>query len=139
MNKKSQVSIEYIIIVGFVTFILLSVLGAAFFYSGGIKDRIKMTQVSNFGNKIVSSAESVFYYGEPSKATITTYLPEGVQSIVVSDTDDSLVISVQLDSGLTVTSFSSNVPISGTLASFQGIRKINMIAGVNEVIIADVS
>ena len=134
-NKSAQISMEYMILVGFITFIIIGLLGIGLFYSGSIKDRVKFTQVNNYANKIISTSESIFYAGEPSKATITAYLPESVTEIYVDETEDSLVISVQLSSGITKRAFSSNVPISGsgTFSVSSGLKKIVIIAGENEV------
>jgi len=133
--KSGQVSIEYLIIVGFVTFVVIGILGIALFYSGTIQDRIVITQVENFANKLVSSAESVFYAGEPSKATITVYLPEGVKSIVIDEDEDSIIIEVQTSSGVNKILFSSNVPISGTIDNNYGLKKIMVEAVGDEVVI----
>jgi len=97
---------------GFVTFVIIGILGVALFYSGGIKDRIKITQMTNCANKIISSAESVFYAGSPSKATITCYLPEGIQNIYI-DTDGTsdLIFELQTSTGRSTTSFTSNVKL----------------------------
>ena len=128
MKSKSQISFEYLIIMGFVTFVIIGVLGIAMFYSGGIKDRIKITQMTNCANKIISTAESVFYSGYPSRATITCQLPENIQEISISE--DSLVISIQTSSGLMKRAFTSNVPISeGTtewLTISPGIKKVRL-------------
>jgi len=132
--KKSQVSIEYIIIVGFVTFVLLSTLAMAFLYSGTIKDQIKITQLTNFANKVTSSAEAVFYSGKPSKATITTYFPEGVLS--ASIVENSLLFSIQTSTGVNIISFSSNVPIFGTLSTSSGIKKIQITAQDDKAVIS---
>ncbi|MDD5192457.1 MAG: hypothetical protein PHH54_01415 [Candidatus Nanoarchaeia archaeon] len=126
-KSKAQISFEYLIIMGFVTFIIFMVLGIAIFYSGGIKDRIKITQMTNCANKIISTAEGVFYAGNPSRATITCQLPENIQEIYIGD--NSLVISIQTSSGLERRAFSSNVPISeGTdwLTISPGIKKIKL-------------
>ena len=133
--KKSQVSIEYLIIVGFVTFVLLSILAVAFLYSGTIKDQIKITQLTNFANKVTSSAEAVFYSGKPSKTTITTYLPEGILS--ASIVENSLLFSIQTSSGVNIISFSSNVPITGTLSSTMGIKKVKLEAKQDYVLISN--
>jgi hypothetical protein len=98
---------------GFVTFVIIAVLAIALFYSGGIRDRIKVTQMANCANKIISTAESVFYSGYPSKATITCYLPEGIQNIFIdtSDYKSDLVFMLQSSTGKTTTSFASNVEL----------------------------
>jgi len=128
--KRSQISMEYVIILGFVLVIIIGILGIALFYSGSIKDRIKITQVDNFANKITSTAESVYYYGEPSKATITVYLPEGIKEINILE--DSLFITTQVSSGLEKRAFSSNVPIEGNITSASGIKRIVIEAQQNK-------
>lgn len=134
-KKTGQVSIEYLIVIGFVTFIIISILGVAFFYYSNIKDKIIMTQLSNYANKIISTAESVFYAGEPSKATITAYLPKNVNQIEIIDNE--LVFTVYTSSGEDKIGFSSNVPISvlGTLQTSYGLKKIQIEAQSQEAVI----
>jgi hypothetical protein len=97
---------------GFVTFVIIGILAVALFYSGGIKDRIKSTQMTNCANKIISSAESVFYAGKPSRATITCYLPEGIQAPIIIDNDGKeLIFTLQTSTGKSTTSFASNVKL----------------------------
>jgi uncharacterized protein (UPF0333 family) len=112
--KKAQISVEYLVVVGFVTLAVITILGVGMVYSQSIKDQIKVSQMENFANKVISTSEEVFYPGSPSKATITAYLPEGIKSIVVSEENMkySLVISLETSSGTIVRAFPSNVPIS---------------------------
>lgn len=131
--KRSQISMEYIIILGFVMIVIIGILGIALTYSGSIKDSIKINQVNNFANKIISTAESVYYYGEPSKATISVYLPDGVKDITIME--NSLFISTQVYSGLEKSSFSSDVPIEGIITTSSGIRKIVVMAEGNKTVI----
>ena len=138
MIKRGQTSIEYLLMVGFITFIIIGILGIAFFYSSSIKDRIKIIQMNNFANKIISTSESVFYAGEPSKATITAHLPDGVESISINEAEDLLIISLQTSSGTTTNAFSSNVPISGSLTSSSGLKKIEIRAEANNIVISQV-
>ena len=134
MRKTAQVSMEYLIIVGFVTFVVICILGIALIYSGAIKDRIKMTQLNNFANKIISTSESVFYAGAPSKATISVYLPENVYEILISE--NSLIISIQTSTGKDKTAFSSSVPISGSIDTSSGLKKIKIEAEENNIVIS---
>lgn len=136
MKKKGQISIEYIILVGFITFIIIGTLGIAFFYSGSIKDRIKAIQINNFANKIISTAESVYYYGEPSKATISLYLPEGVKEIEFYERN--LLVTIQTSSGLEKIAFSSKVALEGTISIFFGIKNIELSAQGDKIIIRQV-
>jgi len=137
---NAQTSIEYLLMVGFITFIIIGILGVAFYYSSSIKDRIKIIQMNNFANKLISTSESVFYAGEPSKATVTAYLPESVKSISIEE-GNLLVISLQTSSGTSTNGFLSNVPISEGdtgLTVSSGLKKIEVKAEANNIIINQV-
>ena len=133
-SKKSQISIEYLIIIGFVTFVIIGILGVAFFYSGTITDRIKMNQIDGFAEKIISSSESVFYSGSPSKLTISAYLPEGVEEIEVQP--ESILFTVQTNSGINKISFSSKVPLAGNIPNSPGVKRIKLEATVSALVIS---
>lgn len=124
--KRGQISTEYLIVVGFVTFLIISVVGLAFFYSGSITDRIKLDQIQDFANKIISSAEQVFYAGEPSRVVINAYLPSGVGQIEI--VNNNLVFNVSTSSGLTRIAFPSKVQIEGALSLDPGVKRINVVA-----------
>lgn len=134
LNYKSQASIEYLIVIGFVTFVLIGILGVALYYSGTIKDRIQSLQINNCAGNIIDSAESVYYSGSPSKTTIQCYLPENVKSIDISE--NSLFVSYQTSSGISKTAFSSNVPLSGNITVFSGLRKISITAETDSALIS---
>ena len=120
MEKRGQIGIEYMIIIGFITFAITMTLVFAYFYSDQIKDRIKMNQIDNFGVQLISSAESVYFSGEPSKSTVRYYLPEGVSSIEIID--DSIVIEISLSSGFNRIAYSSRVPLSVEIPEGEGIK-----------------
>jgi len=135
VKRKSQVSIEYLLIFGFITFAVLIILGIAFTYSSSIRDNIRLTQVDSYANKILSSSESVFYSGEPSKATVSAYLPEAVESVNISE--NNILIELRTSSGLNKLAFESNVPISGNLSNVQGIKSIEIIANETSITISE--
>lgn len=134
-SKRGQISTEYLIVVGFVVFLVLGILGVAFFYTSVTNDQIKVSQVSNFANKIISSAESVFYAGEPSKLTLTGYLPIGVSNFEIMPNE--IVVSISTSSGVTTMSFTSNVPLSGNISSSEGVKRIEVLAQQDEVLISE--
>lgn len=120
--KNAQVGIEYMIIIGFVTFVIMSVLVIAMVYSDQTKDRIRLNQVENFATQLLNSAASVFFAGEPSKTTISLFLPSGVTEINI--TTEYLIITTHTSSGENKRAFESKVPISGTISTSEGIKKL---------------
>jgi len=124
MNKRGQVAFEYLVIMGFVSFVIIGILGTAYLYSNTIRDSIRVNQIENCANKIVSTAESVFYAGYPSKAVTSCYLPDNIISVEI--TEDEIVVTYSGSTGTTVRGFESNVPITGTLSLTPGLNKIQI-------------
>lgn len=137
-NKKAQSSMEFLILTGFLTFVIIGILAIGYFYSGTINDRIKSSQVESFANKITSTSETVFYAGEPSRATISAHLPDGVEEIEFID--NAIVITYYLTSGQNKISFSSNVPTventDSPITSTSGIKSIVIAANSTHAVIS---
>jgi len=136
-KKRGQISIEYMIVVGFVTFLVIGMLGLGLFYSGQIKDTVKLNQVQAFADKIIASSESVFYAGEPSQTTLRVFLPNNVENIDILAND--LVLDVSTSSGVAKIAFSSDVTLEGSLSSSGGVRNILIVAKSDKVTLSDVS
>ena len=121
-KKEAQIGMEYLMIVGFLTFVIIGTLGIAMYHNNTIRDMIASRQVESMSTKIISSAESVFYAGEPSKVTIVSFIPDGISEINI--TDNTIFVTFQSTSGTNKVSFPSNVPITGTIPTTSGLRNI---------------
>lgn len=139
VSKKGQSSMEFLILMGFLTLVIIVIGGMGVYYSGTIKDRIKLSQSSSFANKIVSTSETVFYAGEPSRATVSVQLPEGVSNIQI--VENSIVITQNLETGTDVQAYHSSVPIaqnsSAILTVSPGIKNIIVVANETHAIISE--
>lgn len=131
MVKKSQIGIEYMVIIGFVTFAIISTLAMAIVYSGQTKDNIRLNQAESFSVQLINSAESVFFAGEPSKATVSLYLPDGIKYLNI--TSDYVVMTISTSAGENVVSYKSKVPLNGTISAGEGIKKLTLTAKSNFV------
>ncbi len=131
MKKRCQSGIEYLIIVGFVTFAIIGILSLSYFYLGMSKDRIRMNQIEVFADKIISTSEAIFYSGEPSQKTITVFVPESVRNITISNKD--LTIVAETSTGNIKRIFSSKVPLNGDIETTRGAKKLSVIARENYV------
>lgn len=125
-NKSGQISIEYLVVIGFVTLLIIVLLGIAFFYTNGVQDQIKERQLEDFVNKVVSSADAVAFAGSPSKVTINAFLPEGITDISINEKD--IVFTFGLSSGTNVRSFDSDVSLSGSISAASGTKTIQLTA-----------
>jgi hypothetical protein len=132
--KRGQISSEYMIVVGFVVFVLIGLAAVAFYYTSIVGDEVKFSQLDDFTKGVIGNSESVFYSGEPSQLVINAYLPEGVREICIVDSatsdcecsvkgviscteviglvGDSLVLQIDAGGGTSTIGYESNVPIS---------------------------
>ncbi len=136
LQKIAQIGTEYLIIISFVTFVVLSVLGIALLYSSQIQDTIKFNQLEKFSSKITSSAESVFYSGAPAKITITAYLPDGITQIRIQNKE--LIFNVSTSNGQSVIAYSSKVALnsSSSISPSSGVKKLLLQAQDTDVLIS---
>ncbi len=134
--KKGQISTEYVIVLAFVLFLIAGLLGIAFFYAAEIKDALRLNQLERFAKKVTTTAESVFYAGEPSKTSITAYLPDGVYAVDVALND--LIFTVTTRSGVAKIAYSSSVALTGNISAGGGVKKIVISALQNRVNVTSV-
>lgn len=128
---KAQSSLEYLITVGFVTLLVTSVILIAYFYTGIFQDKIKNNQINAFAGKLISSAESIFYAGEPSKTSLELYLPAGVNNITVSGT--TLIVNYTTGATQSVRAFDSRVNITGAINRSPGVKRLTLEAKSDHV------
>lgn len=82
-GKKSQSSLEFLMIFG-IGFLLVTALSGIFFtYSMGAKKQLDRQQIENIGDDIISNAEKVYYLGEGNRLTMKTKFPEGIKNLSI--------------------------------------------------------
>lgn len=130
-ERRGQVSVEYMIVLGFATFAITGIIGIAFYYINSTNDQMTSSHIENFGKTIINNAESIYFAGTPSKITVNPYLPKGVTDIdIVLDAQDNsynLIISYSTSTGANVIGFKSNVPLvvkGDAISTYEGIKNI---------------
>jgi len=133
--KRGQISTEYLIVISFVLFIVLTALGIALTYSSQIKDTLKFNQLESFSTKIVTQAETILYSGEPARTSIRGYFPESVNTVTIDDY--YIIYNISTSSGDSVIAYKSNVNLTGGFNTQSGMRIIYLNATSNAVIVSD--
>ena len=83
LSKKCQAATEYLMIIGFVFLILTPVIYLVYGYSRDYGRDIAVAQSFDLGNKLVDAAESLYYFGEPSRLTLDVNMPSGITEMVI--------------------------------------------------------
>lgn len=124
MFSKSQISVEYLLIMGFVTIITIPLLVIYYTYSSDTGDSVAASQALQIARYIVDSSESVYYLGKPSQTTLKLNFPDRIHSINL--TNKEVVFKIKTQNGITEIVQVSSVNISGTLPTNAGIHIITI-------------
>lgn len=121
-KKRGQISLEYLLVVGLTTIIVIFLLAISGYYSREVETTINTNQIDAIAKEIVDTAESMYYFGEPSKTTIKVFIPRGIEEINVSANE--LNFKVRTQSGLTDMFYRSSVPLQGGISYSYGLHYV---------------
>ena len=118
-KKEAQISVEYMVIIGFVTVITIPLIIIYYTFTQESNEEITSSQISQISKKIVDAAESVYYMGEPSQTTLRINMPDNVLSANLSSGKE-VVFKVRSGRGEADIVASSSVRINGSLPVDEG-------------------
>lgn len=124
MFSKSQVSVEYMLIIGFATLMAIPLLVIYYTYYSDSSDSVAASQALQIARKIVDSSESVYYLGKPSQTILKVNFPDKIYSTNLSDRE--VVFKIKTQNGVTDVVQVSSVNITGSLPTTQGIHIITV-------------
>lgn len=90
LKSKSQISIEYLILVGFIMGIILipAVYFLKSFAGEGVYNTLNNKRANDLGHGIINNAEQLFYLGLYSKHVVEYEVPKNVQNMFIVEIDD---------------------------------------------------
>lgn len=80
-QKRSQISVEYMILIGFVIIMLCASMYVAIKFSSSSLEEVFKERLEEIGNIIAQNAREVYYLGLYSKVVVTVAFPEGVENM----------------------------------------------------------
>lgn len=84
-TKRSQSSLEYLLVVALTFAIIVPTTYLFYNYSKESSQEITDAQVTRLGKSIVDTAETIFYSGEGSKTILEFNIPDNIGSVVIID------------------------------------------------------
>jgi len=122
---RAQVAMEYMILVGFLVVVTIPLILVYNTQYRGTNQQIIANQCDQLGQKIIDTAESIYYLGQPSKTTIKIYMPQQIVNVTVGNREIVFMITGQ-GGGISEVVKMSNVPINGTLEPSAGMHFITV-------------
>ena len=126
MFLKAQVSVEYMLVMGFAALMTIPLLIIYYTYSSDTTDTVAASQALQIARKVIDSSESVYYLGKPSQTTLKLTFPDRIHSINLSNRE--VVFKIKVKGGVAEIVQVSNVNISGSLPTSQGLHIITLTA-----------
>ena len=126
MFLKSQVSVEYMVVMGFAALMTIPLLIIYYTYSSDSSDAVASSQALQIARKIVDSSESVYYLGKPSQTTLKLIFPDRIQSTNLSNRE--VIFKIKTKNGIAEIVQVANVNMSGSLPITQGLHVVTIIA-----------
>ena len=83
MYKKTQSSLEFLMIFGIGFTIILILSGIFFTYFNEEKDTLDSKHIENIGNEITKNVEKIYFLGTGNRITINTNFPDGIENITI--------------------------------------------------------
>ncbi len=123
-STNAQVSMEYLVIVGFVAVIVIPMLVIFYAYTDSTEDEIVSNQVQKIGLKISDSAEAMYYLGEPSRTKLRAYFPKNINNITIGNNE--VVFYVRTKEGVDHVVIYTPVAVQGSLDAHSGYHNINV-------------
>ncbi len=121
---KSQVSVEYLMIIGFVTLITIPLVIIYYSFTQESGDNINSAQIQQIVRKVVDASESVYYLGEPSQTTLKVNIPANIVSVSLSSNE--VAFKINTAAGKSDIAQSSSVNITGSLPTNKGMYTITI-------------
>ncbi len=128
---KGQISVEYMLVMGFVTMITIPLVVVYMTFNEDSNTEIASAQLSQVVKKIGDAAESMYYLGEPSQTTLILTIPGNVVSANVSSSE--IIYMLRTPDGISEIVGSARVNISGALPSSEGTYTLVVAAKDNYV------
>ena len=126
MKRRCQVSVEYMLIVGFAALMAIPMVVVYYKYSSSSSETVSASQALVIARKIVDASESVYYLGKPSQTTLKINFPPDIYLINVSGRE--VVFRIKTRTGVTDIVQVSSVNITGNLPSTQGMHVVTVAA-----------
>lgn len=132
---RAQVSMEYLFIVAFAILLTIPLLALFFTQIESLQETQQSKELTVSLTEIATTAEQVYYLGNPAVKTINIFFPEDITSAFINGT--LLVGKVQPARTEYEVTIESSAPLNGTLKDHSGLHVIRLTAKNNTVEIVD--
>lgn len=108
LNRKAQLSLEYIIIFAFIMMIIIPTAYLLRNYIGVASDTITMSQIERVSRVLIDNAREMYYASSPAKVVITIDMPDQIEAMWIMDRKHNLSATQEYVLAYRITTFSGS-------------------------------
>ena len=123
--KKTQISVEYMMIIGFATMMAIPLILIYYTYSSDATEAVSSGQALQIARLIADSSESVYFLGNPSQTTLKLNFPDNIKSTNLSGKEVLFRMKTRKGATQDIVQISS-VNMSGNLPKTAGLHIITI-------------
>ncbi|KHO45843.1 MAG: hypothetical protein QS98_C0007G0001 [archaeon GW2011_AR3] len=135
-RHKGQVSMEYLLVVGFAMLMTIPVLIVFFQQTNELGNTFAVSQARTIVDGLAQSADEVYYQGYPAQKTIKAYFPESINSITIDGHE--INIEMKMGNGLSDLFAVTAANVTGNVSTVSGPKWILIKASTETVNITQV-
>lgn len=111
-EKRGQVSLEYLVILGMALAVLIPATYLFYDYSQSTNERVVRGQIDVIGSKVITQAKAMYALGRNNRVTIDLTIPSPVINVTILDGME-LVLTYRSRQGVQDAVYFSDVNITG--------------------------
>lgn len=135
MGTRGQVSIEYMLVLGFMFMMLVPLIVLYANTQRDTSETLIEGQARSVGVAIRDAAERVYYAGEPSQERVEVYFPDNVRAAVLLNS--TIVFTITSSHNPYNLTIAGVAPLAGALKTHQGIHVVTVRAENGVVQVSD--
>ena len=82
---KAQSSLEYMLVIAITFAIIVPTTYLFYSYAKSSSEEVKDSQIINIGRSMIDTAQTIFYSGQGSKATLELNVPDNIENVKIID------------------------------------------------------
>ena len=133
LSKRGQISVEYMMIIGFATAMAIPLIILYYNYTSDAKESVAGGQALEVARLIADSSESVYFLGYPSQTTLKLNFPDNIDSTNLSNKE--VLFKMKTRKGISDIAQVSSVDLNGTLPITSGPHTVTIAAQYGYVLI----
>lgn len=119
-GMKGQVSMEYLLVIGFALLMVIPIVIIFFMQSETIKDSVNLNQARTVAREIADNVKTVATLGSPAMTTIKVTMPDNIKAITIGQRE--IVITIETSGGTSDIFELLPANVTGTIRAESGIH-----------------